>query len=397
MKKYTKTIILIVIIVLVGGLVFWTIGKPMPSLTAQARDIEMPTTKVGAITWPTRGQSAIGAKGYGVVATDGEQKGVPIASIAKTMLALSVLQKKPLAMGEQGPQVNFTQSDIDKYNDFLAQNQSVVPIAIDEPITEYQALQALMLPSGNNIADALAAWAFGSVNNYLDFANEQAKSWGLTETHFADASGFSPKTVSSAQDLVMLGEHVYDEPVLADIVSQEEVTLPVAGTVYNVNTLLGQENIIGIKTGNTDEAGGCFLFATKNNIDGQDVTIISAILGDTDLATVLYDSLVFAQNNSQSLELLTILSKDQVVGEFNVPWDSTVNVIPEEEVTILATKDEEFTTEVAIDTVSTAKSAGDKVGEITIKSKDATKTVPLVLENSISTPSFFWKFTHLFN
>lgn len=397
MKKYIKTIILIVIIILIGGLIFWISKKPMPTLDATSVNIETPKANVSAITWPANGQSAIGVKGYGVVATNGEQKGVPIASIAKTMLALSVLQKKPLAMGEQGPQVNFTQSDIDKYNDFLAQNQSVVPIAIDEPITEYQALQALMLPSGNNIADALAAWAFGSVNNYLDFANEQAKSWGLTETHFADASGFSPKTVSSAQDLVMLGEHVYDEPVLADVVSQSEVTLPVAGTVYNVNTLLGQENIIGIKTGNTDEAGGCFLFATKNNIDGQDVTIISAILGDTDLATVLYDSLVFAQNNSQSLELLNIITKDQVVGQFDVPWKNSVNVISEEDVAIMSAKGSEINIDTNINQVNHAMKKGDKVGEITIKSANATKIVPLVLADPIPAPSFFWKLSNLFN
>lgn len=391
-------IFLIIIVILLGGVITWAVLKPMPTLNPNINEITIPdlNTKLSAITWPDDVQAAIGAKDYGVIATQGDQSGVPIASIAKTMLALSVLEEKPLQTGEEGSEVKFTQADIDKFNSYLAENQSVVPIAIDEPLTEYQALQALMLPSGNNIADALASWAFGSVDNYLNYANAKATEWGLTETHFADASGFSPKTVSSAQDLVMLGEHVYDNPVLSDIVSQEEVTLPVAGTVYNVNSLLGQENIIGIKTGNTDEAGGCFLFATKNNIDGKETIVITAILGDDDLATVLADSLLFAENNSQALGYLDILNTGEVIGTYDVPWSSSVNVVPEEDVTVLSTKAEEFTSVVNIDSVSSPKAQGEKVGEINITSESGSKIVPLVLENSITSPSFLWKLTHLF-
>jgi len=396
MLKNKKIIALIILIVLICGYAVFALVKMAPTLNAKINIASLSEITSAKVVWPAKGQTALGAKGYGVVATNGEQKSAPIASIAKTMLALSVLEKYPLNTGEQGPNISFTQADIDKYNNYLKQNQSVVPIALDETLTEYQSLQALMLPSGNNIADALASWAFGSVDNYLAIANKKATDWGLSQTHFADASGFSPQTVSSARDLVVLGEYVLNNPVLADIVNQSEVDLPVAGKVYNVNSLLGQDNIVGIKTGNTDEAGGCFLFATKNNINGKDVTVISAILGDTDLATVLADSQTFIQNNIKNLQISTIVTKDQSVATVTVPWGKQVNIISQDEVNILAADNQKVTSEIKFDLIKAPMSSGQKVGEMIIKSGDNTKIIPLILSEDIKKPSSIWKLTHPF-
>ncbi len=394
MFKDKKIIILIVIGILIVGYVIWAIAKPAPKLSASTDVIAPPEVTASKVVWPAKGQAAIGAKDYGVVATNGEQVSAPIASIAKTMLAISVLQQKPLKAGEQGPSITFTQADIDKYNEYLAQNQSVVPIALNESLTEYQALQALMLPSGNNIAEALASWAFGSMEKYLAYANNQAKTWGLTKTNFADASGFSPKTVSSAQDLVVLGNYALQEPVLAEIVGQSEVTLPVAGTVYNVNTLLGQNNIMGIKTGNTDEAGGCFLFSAKNTVDGKEITQIAAILGDTDLQTVLADALKFVQTNTQCLAVETAVTKGQVVGNINVPWSGKTNLIAKDNVGILVTNGQKIEIISQINDINAPLTQGAEVGMITVKSGESVKTTPIVIESQISTPSIFWKLLH---
>jgi hypothetical protein len=56
-------------------------------------------------------------------------------------------------------------------------------------------------------------------------------------------------------------------------------TLPVAGTVHNTNTLLGHNDFVGVKTGSTAAAGGCFAFRAIRWIDGKRTTITGAVLG----------------------------------------------------------------------------------------------------------------------
>jgi D-alanyl-D-alanine carboxypeptidase (penicillin-binding protein 5/6) len=68
-------------------------------------------------------------------------------------------------------------------------------------------------------------------------------------------------------------------PVFASIVATPSVTLPVAGTVHNTNTLLGRNGFVGVKTGSTAAAGGCFAFRAIRWIDGKRTTITGVVLG----------------------------------------------------------------------------------------------------------------------
>jgi len=63
----------------------------------------------------------------------------------------------------------------------------------------------------------------------------------MVHTHFADPSGFSSRTVSSASDLVILGRKVLDVPALAALVSTQRAQLPDGTVLDNLDTLLGSE------------------------------------------------------------------------------------------------------------------------------------------------------------
>jgi D-alanyl-D-alanine carboxypeptidase (penicillin-binding protein 5/6) len=67
--------------------------------------------------------------------------------------------------------------------------------------------------------------------------------------------------------------------VFASIVATPSATLPVAGTVHNTNTLLGYNGFVGVKTGSTAAAGGCFAFRASRWIDGKRTTITGVVLG----------------------------------------------------------------------------------------------------------------------
>ena len=71
-------------------------------------------------------------------------------------------------------------------------------------------------------------------------------------------------------------------PVFASIVGTPSATLPVAGTVHNTNTLLGRDGFVGVKTGSTTAAGGCFAFRAIRWIDGTRTTITGVVLGQSD-------------------------------------------------------------------------------------------------------------------
>src|SRR5262249_7596292 len=74
-------------------------------------------------------------------------------------------------------------------------------------------------------------------------------------------------------------DHAMRLPVFAGIVATPSATLPVAGTVHTTNRLLGHHGFVGVKTGSTAPAGGCFAFRAIRWIDGKRTTITGVVLG----------------------------------------------------------------------------------------------------------------------
>ena len=152
-------------------------------------------------------------------------------------------------------------------------------IAAGEQLTELQALQALLLPSANNIAAVLARWDSGSTDRFVARMNATARSLGMIHTRYTDPSGYDDATVSTAADQVHIVDRAMRLPVFAGIVATPSATLPVAGTVHNTNTLLGHDGFVGVKTGSDHAAGGCFAFRAIRWIDGKRTTITGVVLG----------------------------------------------------------------------------------------------------------------------
>ncbi|HEX6506375.1 MAG TPA: D-alanyl-D-alanine carboxypeptidase, partial [Chloroflexota bacterium] len=142
-----------------------------------------------------------------------------IASVAKVMTAYLVLRNHPLALGEDGPTITLTDADVADTNRQRLQQESVVPIVAGEQLTERQALQALLLPSANNIAAVLARWDAGSVDRFLVRMNAAAQSLGMTHTRYTDPSGYDDATVSTAADQVHIVDRAMRLPVFASIVA----------------------------------------------------------------------------------------------------------------------------------------------------------------------------------
>jgi D-alanyl-D-alanine carboxypeptidase (penicillin-binding protein 5/6) len=236
--------------------------------------------------WPAYGQAAV-QLGQSPVHVGPNQHAAPIASVAKVMTAYLVLRDHPLRPGEEGPTITLTDADVADTERRAGQDESVVPIAAGEQLTELQALQALLLPSANNIAAVLARWDAGSTDRFVSRMNATARSLGMTHTRYTDPSGYDEATVSTAADQVRLVDRAMRLPVFASIVATPSATLPIAGTVQNTNRLLGRDGFVGVKTGSTDAAGGCFAFHAISWIKGKRTTITGVVLGQPGLAEAL--------------------------------------------------------------------------------------------------------------
>jgi serine-type D-Ala-D-Ala carboxypeptidase (penicillin-binding protein 5/6) len=228
--------------------------------------------------WPAYGQAAVQI-GQAQIQAGPNQHAAPIASVAKMMTAYLVLHDHPLGVGEDGPTITLSDPDVADTDRRSRQRESVVPIAAGEQLTERQALQALLLPSANNIAAVLARWDARSVARFVAHMNATARSLGMTRTRYTDPSGYDDATVSTAADQLRIVERAMRLPAFASIVATTSATLPVAGTVHNTNTLLGRNGFVGVKTGSDKAAGGCFAFRAIRLVHGKRTTITGVVLG----------------------------------------------------------------------------------------------------------------------
>jgi D-alanyl-D-alanine carboxypeptidase (penicillin-binding protein 5/6) len=215
-----------------------------------------------AVSWPAQGAAAA-AVGGGPIHTSGSTRAAPIASLAKVMTALIVLRSRDVSDQDPGFTIRITTEDVIDMAQRRSEGQSVVDVIAGETLTERQALYALLLPSANNIAIALARAVSGSTEAFVNEMNAEARRLGMTTTRYTDPSGYDAGTVSTARDQLLLVRAAMRVDAFAEIVATSSAVLPQAGVVHNTNGLLGHDGFVGTKTGSDQAAGGCFMFAAR--------------------------------------------------------------------------------------------------------------------------------------
>ena len=232
-----------------------------------------------ALPWPSKGQGAVVVPSIGYSAQSGLEGPVPIASLTKLTTAVVILRDHPVPAGAQGPTITLTSDDAAEYQAELHLDESSIPIQAGENLSERQMLEALLTQSANDIAYSLAVWDAGSVDAFVVKMNALAASLGATATHYMDASGFDPHSVSSAADVLKVAAAGMSIPTFAEIVALPKVTLPLVGTLNNIVTEVGTGGVIGIKSGYTSDAGACMVLAADRIIQGRQVLVIVDVLG----------------------------------------------------------------------------------------------------------------------
>lgn len=206
---------------------------------------------------------------------DGLHESRPIASLTKLMTALVVLEKAK-------PDDIFTVS-----KKAVATTGEMGGLIVGEKITVKNLLYALLVESSNDAAIALGEnIATTTQENFINLMNQKAQNLGLADTTFADPSGLDPGNRSSAWDLNRLMQEVIRNDLLREIMLTKEANITSVDGKFthhlnSTDELLGKlPEIIGGKTGYTEEAGNCMILAWR--APNNQGIIISVIMDSQD-------------------------------------------------------------------------------------------------------------------
>ena len=203
-----------------------------------------------------------------VLASHDERERLPMASITKLMTAIVALEHASL-------------DDVATISSRTASvGESTINLRPGERVTLRELIQAALIQSANDAANAIAAFVGrGSVSRFVALMNARARQLGLTDTHFANPDGLdAPDHYSSARDVTKLARVAMNKPFIRETVRL--VDAKAAGRrLHTWNDLLSTfPSLIGVKTGHTDGAGWSEVAAARRG----GVTIYATLLGRRD-------------------------------------------------------------------------------------------------------------------
>ena len=389
------SVLAVVLALLISGGVYTAnaLGAPIPSAAPQVTDPAPVAAAAQPLALPGFGTYAVGAVGFdGLLAAGSEQQPMPMASIAKVITALVVLDAHPVAAGEGGPDIAYTEDDVDIYWDQVAQNSSVAPVVAGSTLTLRESLEAMLLPSGGNYSISIANWAFGSVDGYLTAARAWLDGHGLVNTRLVDTSGLSLEDVSTAAEIVELGKLALADPTVAEIVALPSVDVPEIGELKNSNKLLGSHGVDGIKTGTTDDAAN-LLFSADYPVGSTSVTVVGVLLGGETHAVLNEAIAALLDSVAPGFHEVSPLQANEVLAEYDTPWGDTARARTTDGATVVVWNDTPVDVEVRADPLALA-SRGDEVGTAVVHAGSQEISVPLVLDASLEDPGAWWRLSN---
>ncbi|HEV3001036.1 MAG TPA: D-alanyl-D-alanine carboxypeptidase family protein [Solirubrobacteraceae bacterium] len=301
----------------------------------------------------------------------------PIASTTKLMTALLALEGIALddVLTAPGYQAGAA--------------ESVVGLREGERMTVRDLLRALLLPSANDAAVALAQGLSGSTDAFVDEMNRRAEQLRLRDTSYANPIGLDePGNRSSARDLVKLAIVLRRKPFFRETVDLPRVTLRSGArtrTIVNRNTLVRQVPLVdGVKTGRTEQAG----YVLVGSATRGGVTVVSAVLGEPSEAARDADTLALLRYGLSRYRRRTVLREGQPLRTADLRFrDEDVRLVAAETVQRVLRRGERARARVvaAPEELDGPLPAGAEVGTVEVRVRGkVVERVPLVTASAVA-------------
>lgn len=367
--------------------------EPPPLLVAT----EFPaSSQIGSATkpdLPPTGSAAVAVIGLGTIGASGPTTPRPIASVTKMMTAYVVLKGHPLRAGESGQTLTLTDADARRFLQMILNDESALPVQAGLRLTQVQLLQGMLIASAGNFAEILAVWDAGSIPTFVAKMNAEAKALGMSNTTYADVSGISNASVSTPDDILILARRLMSDPVFAGIVGTRQTQLPGAGTVRSTNEILGQDGVIGIKTGFTEVAGGNLAFAAQRPVAADEVQVVGVVLGQADRPAAFSMARRVLDSVYKNLQVAPVSTPGQKVVTLKPAWGNAVDVVAGEEAKLLAWPGMTLEATVELGQLKAPLKAGDRAGSLTLRLGEQERRVPLLVAADVPKPDVVWRLT----
>jgi len=379
MKKFLKTI-------LTSTLFLCIIFTNLSTFAAEELKVE---AEAAIIAEPTTGKI--------IYETESEEQKYP-ASVTKILTAILVLENCKLddvATCSQTALSNIPSAYV------------VAPLMVGEEMRVEDLLYALMLKSANDAAYVLAEHVGKTTEGFSEMMNNKAKEIGCKGTHFVNPNGVhSDDHYTTAYDMYLIAKYAMQNEEFRKIVSTEEYTLPATNkytatdrvmknTNYflNKNSKFYNENVKGIKTGTTTQAGNCLV--TDFEKDG--IEFIAVILGAKTSDSKFTETEKMLDYAYENYEFTKMHDKDDVIRTVEIKKatkdtkdlvlliDDTVEVLKKKEIS----KDD-ITPDIKInDNLEAPISKGQEIGTITYKVEDIEYSAKLIAGRDVVKKTYY--------
>lgn len=189
-----------------------------------------------------------------------------------------------------------------------------------EELAVSDALYALLLNSGNDVAVALAEKVSGSVDGFVSLMNRTARAYGAVDSHFNNPHGLPDEShYTTALDLAKITQAAMRYKVFREIVATKTKTIErgsseASGLLKNTNKLLWRyDGAIGVKTGYTTQAGQCLVAAARRG----ERELIAVILGNGG-GEIWNEATRLLDYGFSAYRLVELTQAGEVVGHFSV-------------------------------------------------------------------------------
>ncbi len=283
---------------------------------------------------------------------------LPMASTTKIMTTLLCLESGGL----------YEEFTVD--SDAIKVEGSSMGLQEGDTVTKYALCCGMLLPSGNDAANAAAVRIAGSIEAFAKMMNDRARQMGLSRTYFVTPSGLEGEGHgSSAADMALLAREALRNDIFRSICSQSSMKVKFGSPPYdrwlrNTNKLLGMyDGVYGVKTGFTDEAGRCLVSACER--EGKDLICVTlSDSNDWNDHMALYDS------SFENVRLAEICLPQDISADIVGGNAERLRIVPEKDtvsVTTLAGSEEDFTfTVMSSPFLYAPVNEGDKVGSLSV-------------------------------
>lgn len=372
---------------------------PLPAVAVESAEASAVAPGAVEIPMPAEGASALAVVddqgAANPIATGGEQGVVPIGGAAKLVTLLVTLDSLPLEAGSAGPAIPIGPEDYTDYARYQAEGTRVLQVSPGESWSQRDVLRAVLLASSNNHADTLARWAFGSVDQYVEAANEWLAEHGFADTHVVDATGLSGDDVGTATDLAELAAMVVEDPALAALLDGEVTGGVGVRQVPDVVARLGEQGVRAVARGFTDQAAISFVFtATMTSSGGSEpVRLVGAmtLIPDYDTLDAAVTAAVAAAGEAAvPVEVITAGSS---YGSAVAAWGDRADLVASATRTSLGWSAATGDVDVDVDAFTTAN-AGRDIGRVVVPTPTGDLASPLTLSADIGDPGPIWRLTN---